>query len=1017
MADKPLAHLPPLGPPRDTIRFVGRAAELATLSAKLTEAVAGRGGLALLAGEPGIGKTRLAEELAAAGRARGARVLWGRCYEGEGAPAFWPWVQVLRSLLPATGSDALREALGMEAAGVVRLLPELAGTAVEPAPAPGARDAEQARFHLFDSVGRVLARAAATQPLLLLLDDLHWADVPSLLLFEFVARALAESPVLIVGAYRDVTVGRGHPLARTLGEVVRGPRADRLTLGGLDTDAVARIVEEATGAPPPEAVVAGIAAKAEGNPLFVTELSRLMRTGAAADRFSVPLTVREVIGRRLDALPEATTQVLSVAAVIGREFDVEVLAGATTPPREGGGIEDLLESLEAAEGARVIEALGEPGRYRFSHALIREALYEELAAARRVRIHRRVGEVAEAVHAGNLEPHLAELAWHFSQAAPTGTAERAVVYAVRAAERATRLSAHEEAGRQYELAVGLLRDGARRGEILIELGMSLERAGERQRAAATFHDAAGQARDLIAAGVPAAALLGRAALGLSMIAVVVEVDQAHLRLIDEALHALGEVDSPIRAQLLVHLAGALHYAGLSERRDALMEEAQATARRLGEPELLAHVLALCSLMLWRPADLAGRAALAAEIEQLAEAVRQTHLLPDAHRLRITALLDQGDIVGVDAALTAHRRLAETIAMPVHLWRATMWQGMRALIDGQFAEVERQMAAGVALAQRARHPDTAQWLSVQAAVLRREQGRPAEIEPALRGAVERFPTAAIWRAALAAVLAEQGQDTEARLEMERLRANLAGATAAVSDPVLARLPSQAEGLLATIYLADACAEIGDADWAAELFTVLLPYDGHSVVIGPAIAWYGAVSHRLGRLAALLAHQKDAVRHVEAALTLYRRIGARPWIARAEYDLARLLLAGTPDAGGARSLLSEALATAEQLGMSRLVKQARAALDQVSVPASPPVPTTDAGRGPAALPDRLSSREAEVLALLAAGLSAAEVAERLVVAEPTVRRHITNLYTKIGARNRAEATAYAIRHGLGAIGNRQ
>ena len=267
-----------IGPPP----FVGRETELATVTARLDEATAGVGGLVLVTGEPGIGKTRLLEELATLARARGMRTLWGRCYEGEGAPAFWLWVEVLRAWLRGRDAEALRAELGPEAADIAQLVPVVRALLPD-LPEPPELEPTQARFRLFDAITTFLTRAAVARPLLLLLDDLHWADAPSLLLLEFLARDLADSHILLVGAYRDVEVHRGTPLARTLGEIARRPHVTRLTLAGLGAPEVARVVAESTGRPPPADLVTALVGETEGNPLYVTELVRLL---AAQGRLS-----------------------------------------------------------------------------------------------------------------------------------------------------------------------------------------------------------------------------------------------------------------------------------------------------------------------------------------------------------------------------------------------------------------------------------------------------------------------------------------------------------------------------------------------------------------------------------------------------------------------------------------------------------------------------------------------------------------------------------------------------------
>jgi predicted ATPase len=258
-----------------TTPFVGREAELAVLAAELDAAVGGRGGVVLLAGEPGIGKTRLAEELAAQATARGALVLWGRCWEGEGAPAFWPWVQVIRGYVQASDPTALRHDMGAGAADIAQVVPAV-GACLPDLPTPPPIEPAAARFRLFDSLAGFLRAAAARRPLLLVLDDLHWADAPSLALLRFVSRELEDAGPLVLGSYRHAEVDRGHPLLATLADLTRGQRRRRLLLGGLDQRDVASFVALVAGVEPSPELAAAVHRQTDGNPFFVTEVVRLL---------------------------------------------------------------------------------------------------------------------------------------------------------------------------------------------------------------------------------------------------------------------------------------------------------------------------------------------------------------------------------------------------------------------------------------------------------------------------------------------------------------------------------------------------------------------------------------------------------------------------------------------------------------------------------------------------------------------------------------------------------------------
>jgi DNA-binding SARP family transcriptional activator len=443
---------PPAGAGRAPL--VGRERELADLLAGLEDAVAGRGRLFLLAGEPGIGKSRLADELIARAKARGVRVLAGRCWEAGGAPVYWPWLQSLRAYIREVGGDTLRSQLGSGAPDLAQLLPELCELYPDLSKPP-ALEPENARFRLFEAATSFLKNVAQHRPLLLVLDDLHEADEPSLLLLQFLARELDQSRLLVLGAYRDVDPTIREALSTSLAELVREPVTRTLSLGGLGENDVARLIELTTAHKPAAGVVRTVHAGTEGNPLFVGEMARVLdaegRLDEPSPRLALPQSLKEVIARRLRRPSAECRRVLSLASVLGREFDLEVLARA-------GGMEHsaLFDLLDEALAERLVSDVpGGRGRLRFAHALFRDSLYDELPAARRRQLHREVGEALEQLSAGDGDSHLAELAHHFCEAVPSGDPRRAVDYARRAGDHAASLPAPEEAVRLYGLALSL----------------------------------------------------------------------------------------------------------------------------------------------------------------------------------------------------------------------------------------------------------------------------------------------------------------------------------------------------------------------------------------------------------------------------------------------------------------------------------------------------------------------------------------------------------------------------------
>jgi len=450
--------------------FVGRQREMGELKACLEDALSGRGRLVTLVGEPGIGKTRTALELATYAGLRQAQVLWGRCYEGEGAPPYWPWVQAIRSYVMDVDPEQLRSDMSAGAADIGQVVSDvrdrLPGLETPPQLEP-----EQARFRLFDSITAFLKSAGRRQPLVLVLDDLHWADHPSLLLLEFVARELSNARLLIIGTYRDMELSRQHPLSKSLGELTRSAAGgfQRVLLRGLSQEDVGRFIELASGITPPSGMVEAVHRQTEGNPLFVTEVVRLLvqegeltqdpstGSGRAEGRDSwsvrIPEGVREVIGRRLDRLSERCNETLTIASVVGREFTLDQLS----PLIEDISADRLLEVMDEALSARVIEEMPRAvGRYQFTHALIQETLSDELSTTRRVRLHARIAESLEALYGGNSEAHAAELAQHFAEAQTVLGTEKLVHYSQLAGERALSGFAFEEALAHFQRGLSAL---------------------------------------------------------------------------------------------------------------------------------------------------------------------------------------------------------------------------------------------------------------------------------------------------------------------------------------------------------------------------------------------------------------------------------------------------------------------------------------------------------------------------------------------------------------------------------
>jgi tetratricopeptide (TPR) repeat protein len=544
------------------------------------------------------------------------------------------------------------------------------------------------------------------------------------------------------------------------------------------------------------------------------------------------------------------------------------------------------------------------------HALMRGTLYSTLTTTRRVRLHRRIGEALESLYGANVEPHLAELAYHFFEAGLAGDVDKAVDYATRAGERANRLLAYEEAATHCERALQALdlkepREDGRRCAVLLALGQSLWSAGEIEQSKDTCLQAADLARRL---RIPEQ--LARAALGVGGRpggARVGIVDETLVKLLDEALDAVGPAESPLRAKLMASLADALFYDA-RDRSVSLARAAVAMARRSGDRATLAWVLRHTHESLSTPDNVGERLAIYRELARLAEETGEIDMALGAQYWTFDASVEIGDISEADRALHGYAKLGEELRLPYYLAGTHVMRTARALMNGRFTEAEQLAQQSLLLAQTVANPAAAPAFGPQMFLLRREQGRLGELEAVTKAAVEQYPAlSAAWRAALAVLYCEMGRDADARCEFEHLATN-----------DFADLPQDLTWTTTVTLLADVCASLGDTRRAAVLYERLKPNAQHCVVMRGAIT-LGSASRPLGLLATTMGRWQEAAQHFEDALEMNTRIGSPPWVAHTQHDYARMLLArGEPgDRDKALELLADVLDTAQELGMKALL----------------------------------------------------------------------------------------------------
>lgn len=915
----PLRSLGALGAlarsPVQPAEMIGRADQLGEVLRRLADSLAGAGQVLLLVGDPGMGKTRLCEEIATEARASGAQVLWGRCYEGSGAPALWPWVQVIREAAGCIPEEELNEALGRGGSYLAQLVPDI-GTHVEkPVDVPG--DPDAARFQLLTAAVTFFRRLAASRRLVFILEDLHWADKTSLLLLEFLSRESTDVPILVVGTYRDIAKGPGEAIARMAGDVLRRSNSVRLSLGGLDRTDVARLIESMTGVHPGGRLVDAIHSKSEGNPLFVGETVRMLASEGRLEAFSedpdadlsLPPGARDVISRRLSFLSEDCYSTLAAASVLGRRFEVRVLRALLELPAMS-----LAGSLEEAEGLRVLLPVSKSGTYMFAHALIRDALYEDLSVGVRLTMHARAGDIIEKIYEHNLGPHVAQIAHHFSGAGEAA-AGKAAHYSALAARQALERFAYEEAVRLFATAIEKLSyvdpGGLEEAKLLLGLGDAQWRAGHIEDSKETFVRSAERA---IALGATEA--LARAALGYGGLWIEVGmVDTQLVKLLERALSGFDERPSSLRARVQARLAMELSYSDQTERRRSLTRSAIESARLLGDRDTLAYALIADRHAAWGPEALSERVEVLDESIRLAEQANDPEMLLRGRILRLIDLFEIGDVRRIDQEQAWLSRVADQLKLPFYGYLNVLLQSMRALMEGRFDEAERLNQQVFGFAQEMERRSIFLAASAQLLTLKREQGRLGEIRDVVEGAVAEYPELPAWRSALAVLYMELGLEVEARGELEFLARDNFGA-----------LPRDSSWLVSTAVLAELCAYLEDVERASALFELLLPYADRNVLVGitSPVVWQGSVAHYLGILATTLERWDDADRYFDAAASMSRTMRALPWLVRTQHARAAMILGrgGSEAERSSRAVLNDANELAAGAGLELLVERGRA-----------------------------------------------------------------------------------------------
>ena len=909
-AGSPLAHgwpLPSVLRSVPRIAYVGRLEERGLLEQARAFARAGSRQVALLSGEPGIGKTRLASFSALGAHADGFGVCWGSCSEDLAAP-YEPWIAVCSQIVDHAPQDALDPYVERFGGEIGRLARNLTQRFRE-APGPAVSDPETERFLLFQAVAELLRAAASAQPVCVVLDDFQWADGQSVAVLKHVARSVDQGALQILVTYRDSDLGKDHPLTAVLADLRRLEGVARIGLTGLGVEDVRAMTTAAAGHDLDAegiALAGEIAAETDGNPFFVSEILRnLSESGMVVfdetsgrwvvdhdSGVALPESVREVVERRIATLGDRARELLTTAAVIGRSFDLGLLARLLDM-----GEGEVLDELEAAVAASLLtESTERVGRFTFDHALVNHTLYEGLGATRRARIHFRVAEAIEDLYGADSPEQLAELALHWRLATVSVDREKAARYSLLAGRRALDSLAPAEATRLFADALELTGPGqtAGRCKALIGLGEAQRLSGD-----ATFRETLLEAC-AIASALDDAELAAQAALANNrgIASVVGAVDQDRIDAIERAIELDQPPQAARRARLLALEAQELSFGPEVDRRRRLADQAITLAREADDPRTLVEVLSN-AFYAYRSADtLAVRAAFVAELVENAIATQDPALLFWGHLYDMLVHVEAGALEPARSALVRAESVAAELGQPTLRWISRFNAASWALLRGELETAERLAEEAFRIGQEAGEPDAAMLHAACLVVVRPLQGRGSEVTPMVEQAVAARPDMLVWRAVLAQHLCWSDRPAEA-----------AAIVREAARDRFASLPWDSTRLAALAYFAEAAAMSGELGAAAILYELIEPF-GDRVVYNSCNT-YGHMSMYLGLLAGRLRRDDRADEHFAAASEFNEANRLLVWAARTHLGWAEALVERR-DTDKAREHAAQALELSRQQG---------------------------------------------------------------------------------------------------------
>lgn len=912
-------------------RMVDRVDEVRLCCDMFQRVRAGEQRTIFITGEPGIGKTRLAAQVAAELHTAGATVLCGRCDPELGVP-YQPFVELLTHYARFAPPELLEQHRAQYGRELARLVPELAGWSA-PVAAPPEQSREENRHLMFAAVAGLLRTAALQRPLVLVLDDLQWADKPTLLMLKYVLVTPDAAPALVLGTYRSTELSRRVPLAELLAELRRESGIEHIELSGLGASDVVTMAQHLTDEKLDSAgveLVQSLGEETNGNPFFLGEILRSLKDAGgvshAAERdagghtptLDLPRSVRDAIASRVSRMGNRVEQVLCCGAVIGSEFDIELLARTL-----GESEEQLVDVLDAAVEAELIREVPGIGlRYSFVHPLIPPALYDQLGGGSRRLLHRRIldglehllGEEARYQRSG-------ELAHHALSGVPIVPAATAVEYARRAGQHGLEQLAPQEATRWFEHALKLHRvtapaESTAPGsdellrELLIGRGIAEQQSGD-----PAFRETLLRTSELAREAGDTDRLV-RAVLANTrgFASATGRVDAERVAMLEAALSAIGEQDSSARARLLAILSAELTFAGDWRRRKALSDESLEIASRLGDPATLSDVLSARFITIWTPETLGQRLSDTQRDLAIAEELGGPLAQFRALHWRAAAAVEAGELDLAAALVERQTAVAERLRQPTSSWLAAYDRATQALMRGLLEEAERSAEDAGRIAAASEQPEALAFYAGQLINIRFEQGRLGELEPLIAQQMQDNPGIPAFRGALALARSEAGMRDEALAVL-----------AVDSATHFAELSYDSNWLTGLAIYAEAVAGLGERDAAARLHKLLAPWRDH-VAFNSATTW-GLVERHVGNLDRVLGRYDDAESELRRAAQEHERMGAPVWLARTRLDLARLLVERGDEASDARELLEQALGTARDLGAGGIERQSTAVLQQL------------------------------------------------------------------------------------------